>query len=199
MRTQNKDEDCLNDRNCSNHERDDQRKQRKLIPVILAIIIIIILISLIRSCGTSAKQAPRNDVLLEMTEGNLNEAVHKTPEEIQDELQKKVEEGTMNISMNLNPSFSGASEAGNLLIVNDKINRHAQIVEIYLKGESRRNNDTPIYYSGVIPVGGEIAYDTLDYELSAGKHECVAYFYSVDSDGRILGIAAAEVNIHIQE
>ena len=166
--------------------------------MIVSIAVIILL--LLRSCGSNGTVEPevtrRPD--FEMTEGNLNDAVHKTEEEIRAELRQKVEEGMMNISMNLTPVFPDGQAEGNLLITNEEINRHAQIVEIYFRGQNRQNGDTSIYTSGVIPVGREIANDKLNIDLDAGVYDCTAYFNSVDDNGNILGIAAAEVTIVVQ-
>ena len=189
---------------CKKGQEDNDRTSRRRRLVFLGItiaVIIIILILLLSRCGTDQKEPIIAEITqppgFSMIEGNLNAAQSRSKEEIQNELRRKVEEGMMNISMNLNPVFANGFSEGNLMIVNEEVNRHPQIVEIYYKGENRQNGDQPIYRSGVIPVGEQIAMDKLDVNLSDGTYNCIAYFYSVDDDGCILGTAAAEIKIQV--
>ena len=68
-------------------------------------------------------------------------------EAIVDGLNEKVGEGMINISMNTSPSFENVSAAGNLMIVNEGVNRYPQVVEII-----RNDTNEQIYKSGAIPV-----------------------------------------------
>ena len=122
------------------------------------------------------------------------ERVTKTQEEIQAELNAKVQEGMINISMNLNPVFKSGTEKGNLLIVNEEINHHPQVIEIY-----RKDTEELIYRSGLIPVGSRIEEAPLLVDLDAGRYPCVAYFHSVNENtGNLLGKAGAEIVVIIQ-
>ena len=119
--------------------------------------------------------------------------VTRSQEEIQEELNKKVEEGMINISMNTSPTFPSGKEKGNLLIVNNETNRYPQIVYIVLKDTGEE-----IYRSKGIPVGSKIEYAALDKELPAGEYSCVAYFNSVDPEtGAFLGTAGAEIVVTV--
>ena len=109
-------------------------------------------------------------------------------------LNQQVEEGYINISMNASPVFENGQAEGNLMIVNETVNRYPQQVVITL-------NDTgeTIYISAAIPVGSKIAADTLDVDLEAGSYDCTAMFHSLDPDtGAILGSAGANITITIQ-
>lgn len=102
--------------------------------------------------------------------------------------------GYINISMNASPVFENGQAEGNLMIVNETVNRYPQQVVITL-------NDTgeTIYISAAIPVGSKIAADTLDVDLEAGSYDCTAMFHSLDPDtGAILGSAGANITITIQ-
>ena len=97
--------------------------------------------------------------------------------------------------MNLNPVFKDGSSEGNLLIMNEEINRHPQVVEIY-----RKDTEELIYKSGAIPVGSRVETGKLLVDLDAGEYPCVAYFNSVDENtGELLGKAGAEITIIVQE
>ena len=115
-------------------------------------------------------------------------------EEIVDSLNKKVEDGYINISMNAAPVFADGQSEGNLMIVNESVNRYPQQVVI-----TREDTGETIYTSNAIPVGSKIAADTLDVDLKAGTYDCTAMFHSLDSDtGAVLGSAGANITITIQ-
>lgn len=118
----------------------------------------------------------------------------KSKEEIQAELNQKVEQGMINISMNTAPVFTDGTAKGDLLIVNSERNNYPQVVYIVLK-----DTQEEIYRSGAIPVGSKIEYASLDVDLDPGVYDCVAYFNNVDVDtGAYLGTAGAEIQITVQ-
>ena len=117
----------------------------------------------------------------------------RSQEEIQEELNRKVEEGMINISMNLNPVFEDGGSAGSLLIVNEEINRYPQIVEIY-----RKDTDELLYRSGSIPVGHSVERGELLVDLPAGDYNAIAYFNAIDPEtGALVGKAGAEIVISV--
>lgn len=115
-------------------------------------------------------------------------------EELEEALNQQVEDGYINISMNTSPVFADGKAEGNLMIVNETINRYPQQVVI-----TRNDTGETIYTSGAIPVGSKIESHTLDVELDAGTYECTAMFHSLDPDtGDILGSAGAVITITVQ-
>lgn len=124
-------------------------------------------------------------------EGGLN---GRSEEEIQAELNKKVEEGMINISMNTSPVFHDGKSKGNLMIVNSEANHYPQIVYIV-----RKDTNEEIYRSGGIPVGSKVENAALSVDLPAGTYDCIAYFNNADPEtGAILGTAAAEITITVE-
>jgi hypothetical protein len=116
-------------------------------------------------------------------------------EEIQSSLNDKVAQGMINISMNLTPVFASGSAEGNLLIVNEEINRYPQVVEIY-----RNDTGELIYTSGGIPIGSRLEKDALDVALDDGVYSCTAYFHAIDPEtSTAVGTAAAVIEITIGE
>ena len=110
-------------------------------------------------------------------------------------LNEKVEEGMINISMNTSPNFRDGAAEGNLMIVNEGINRYPQVVEI-----TRNDTNEMIYKSGAIPVGSKIEHAKLSVDLPAGTYECTAMFYNVDPNtGSYLGCAGAIISITVLE
>ena len=108
-----------------------------------------------------------------------------------EDLNKKVEAGMINISMNTAPIFEDGKAAGNLMIVNESVNRYPQVVEI-----TRNDTGEIIYTSGAIPVGSKIEAARLDVALPAGAYACTAMFYNVDpGNGTRLGCAGASIQV----
>lgn len=119
--------------------------------------------------------------------------VVKDPETVIEELNKKVEDSMINISMNMKPTFKTGKSKGNLLIVNSNVNKYTQVIEIY-----RIDNNELIYKSGGIPVGSKIEEAKLDVELSKGTYDCIAYFNAVNEETKqMVGKAGAQIQIEI--
>ena len=124
-------------------------------------------------------------------EGGL---VQKSDEEIQKELNEKVAQGMINISMNTAPYFENGTADGNVMIVNEAINNYPQQVEFI-----RNDTGEQIYQSKAIPVGSKIERAALDVELPAGTYECTAMFHNLDPEtGDIIGTAGAIITITIK-
>lgn len=200
-------------------ERDNSNTYKRSAIVIGILLIIAIIIATFRCCGTETSVGDETSV--PDTEGvvtvepdiddTTDEAapapgiIYDTgaveggwettdPDKIVENLNEKVAEGMINISMNTSPYFADGTASGNLMIVNESINRYPQVVEI-------RRNDTNelIYKSGAIPVGSKIEKAPLLVDLDAGTYDCTAMFYNVDPvTGAYLGCAGAIVQITVQ-
>ncbi len=115
-------------------------------------------------------------------------------EKLIENLNEKVADGMINISMNTSPTFADGTSAGNVMIVNETVNRYPQVVEI-----TRNDTSELIYKSGAIPVGSKIEKAPLSVDLDAGTYECTAMFYNVDPNtGAYLGCAGAIIHVTIQ-
>ncbi len=166
--------------------------------VILVLLVIAVALFLFRSCGAEQTDNPGNTQASGIiydnnaVEGGWNEA---DTDKIVAALNEKVEEGMINISMNTTPNFADGTSAGNLMIVNEGINRYPQVVEI-----TRSDTNELIYKSGAIPVGSKVENAKLSVDLDAGTYECTALFYNVDPDsGAYLGCAGAIIQITVLE
>ena len=177
------------------------RKQTySIILMVAAIVIVVIIIALLlRGCENRNKEPVQTQTLSAGTgivydsgavQGGWNEA---DLDAIVRGLNAKVEEGMINISMNTSPYFENGSAPGNLMIVNEGVNRYPQVVEIV-----RNDTNETIYKSGAIPVGSKIESAKLNTVLSAGTYECTAMFYNVDpNSGAYLGCAGAVITITV--
>ena len=183
-----------------NTPNNENRKKDKLKIIRIALGILLILLSLLaavllifKGCTGKEPGDPNSGFVLDdrAVEGGWNEA---DVSKIQEGLNAGVEEGYINISMNTTPVFADGKSEGNLMIVNESINKYPQYVVI-----TRNDTGDTIYESKGIPVGSKIEKDTLDVALPAGTYECTAMFHNADpATGDSLGCAGAVITITVQ-
>lgn len=195
-----KSEDVVQEKPKKDENEKNLKKEKKKVTrrnVLIVVLVIIIILLLLRSCGGKTP-VPDFVTMFNLQDDPVAEVGNfkvKTQEEIQEELNKVVDEGMMNISMNLKPVFKTGDSEGNLMIMNEKINRYPQVVEIYLND----NDNTLIYRSGLIPVGSRIENAKLSVDLDAGEYDCTAYFNAVDPEtGAGLGKAGAQILLTVE-
>ena len=183
--------------NHSTNQKKDSNKSFRNAGILIAVLLVIaVILGLFRSCSTDpVVDDPSGSGLVYdsgAVEGGWDEA---DTDKIIASLNEKVEEGMINISMNTSPNFANGTSAGNLMIVNESINRYPQVVEI-----TRNDTNEVVYKSGAIPVGSKIETAKLSVDLDAGTYECTAMFYNVDPNtGSYLGCAGAIINITVLE
>lgn len=117
-------------------------------------------------------------------------------EELQKLLNKTVEEGMVNISINPDPIFKDGKSAGSLNIENIPANHYDLQVDITLE-----DTDEVIYSSGLIEPGHYVDNAKLEKTLKKGDHKAVAVFtaYYPDNETDILAKASAKITIHVQK
>ncbi|MGI6337352.1 MAG: hypothetical protein ACOXZM_10005 [Eubacteriales bacterium] len=182
------------------NKKNDNNKFAKTMGIVICVLLVIaIIVGLLRSCdGRKPFEMPEDTagpgIVYDdgAVEGGWDEA---DTDKIVKNLNEKVEEGMINISMNTSPNFADGTSAGNLMIVNESINRYPQVVEI-----TRNDTNEVVYKSAAIPVGSKIETAKLSVDLDAGTYECTAMFYNVDpNSGAYLGCAGAIINITVLE
>ena len=175
-------------------------KKTKYTAIALALAVALLAGSAIMAVGLVEKTEKPADVIDDTSAGLVfDEAAVEggweqlSQEEIEDRLNEQLEEGMINISMNTSPYFEDGASKGNLMIVNETINRYPQKVQII-----RNDTDEVIYTSGAIAVGSKIEAAALDVALDAGTYECTALFHNLDNSGNIIGSAGAIITITIK-
>lgn len=117
----------------------------------------------------------------------------KTPEQIQAELDRIVEEGMFNISISSAVEFENGESEGDLRIENTPGNRYLMKVEI-----ARDDTGDVVYASGMIEPNHHIQRARLDVDLDAGTYPCTAVFYAHDAESEeLIGQAAAKLTITV--
>lgn len=173
-------------------QKSDKRRKN----LIIAFLLVVIIILLLRACDSHSNpviEDLRERFGVETDVDANDDFSEKSKEEIEKELNEKVQAGYINISMNLAPEFETGTSEGNLMIVNEDINNYPQVVQIYVKDSGEL-----VYESKLIPVGTKIDTGKLLVDLDKGEYPCVAYFHNVDPEtGYSLGKAGAELTIKV--
>ena len=182
------------------NKKNDNAKFKKTMGIVIGVLLVIaIILGLLRGCdGGKPIETPDDTtgpgIVYDdgAVEGGWDEA---DTDKIVENLNEKVEEGMINISMNTTPTFSDGTSAGNIMIVNEGVNNYPQVVEIV-----RNDNNETIYKSGAIPVGSKIETAKLAVDLPAGTYDCTALFYNVNPEtGEYLGCAGAVITVTVLE
>lgn len=122
------------------------------------------------------------------------QAPYKTPEEIQAELDRVVEEGMFNISIASVIEFADGTAPGTAYIENVPGNRYAMKVALALD-----DTGEAVYESGGIAPGNYIESVTLSRDLDAGTYPATATFTAFDKDTLDeIGKAAAKVTLVVR-
>ncbi len=172
------------------------RSSDRVLYVILAcmlVIIVVLIILLLRPCSGGGE----NHISTELDRdpnASIGQLEGKTPEEIEAELNRIVEEGMFNISINPAPVFPSGSEPGNLRIENIPSNKYNMTVKITLD-----ETGEIIYQSGIIEPNHHIESDVLDVILEKGKYNATAVFTAYEPENnRARGQAAVKILIQVQ-
>ena len=124
----------------------------------------------------------------------LGQLAGKTPEEVQAELDRIVEEGVFNISIAPAVYFADAGAAGDVRIENVPGNRYDMRVSIALDGTGEL-----VYESGVIEPNHHVQTARLSARLVAGAHPATAVFTALDPvTGDEAGRASAKITLVVE-
>lgn len=151
---------------------------------LLLVIIGVLLYLLLNSAKTPSNRDP--NALVGQIEG-------KTQEEIQAELNKIVEDGMFNISINSMMTFESGTAEGDVRVENIPANHMLMSVQIKLDDTGQ-----VVYETGIIEPGYHIQNDKLDVPLAKGVYHATAMFtaYDPDTEARV-GQAGAKVTITV--
>lgn len=123
----------------------------------------------------------------------LGQAPYKTPEEVQAELDRIVEEGMFNISIASVVEFADGTAPGTAYIENVPGNRYVMQVNIALD-----DTGETVYESKGLKPGSYIEDITLSKDLEPGNYAATATFSALDTDSlEEVGKAAAKVTLSV--
>lgn len=126
--------------------------------------------------------------------GELGQLEGKTPEEIQAELNRVVDEGMFNISIAEVLTFPDGTSEGDVRIENVPNNRYLMDVTVTLDETGEE-----VYESGILEPNHHITKGTLKVDLDKGIYPATALFTALDPETEeVVGQAAAEVTVMVE-
>jgi len=182
-----------------NGTRSRAEKKEKKGRARLLVILLLILLLLLGVCGgiiykmmtTEEKSRLARD---ELALGGLLPG--KTPEEISDLLNAKIEEGMVNIGIAAEPIFEENGKKGRIGIENIEANSYSFQVDIILDETGEK-----LYQSGLIDPGYYIEFIELERQLQAGDYEATAIFstYSLDESEDRIAETRVKLTLHVMD
>lgn len=112
-------------------------------------------------------------------------------EEIQAAVNKAVDEGYFDATMNTSINLREKDQQANLFIYNNPDNKYSTYIDI------KTASGEKIYSSQIIEPGFKVEYDYLDQELASGSHKCIATF-NILKDGKLINKMDVQVSIEVK-
>lgn len=174
-----------------------RKKQKGKIAVVLTIVVALLVIAL---GGAYFFLNDRNDSLANLeneVKAKLGQLENKSNEEVQAALNELIAEGTVRVSINMNPVFPTGDGAGTLQLENHP-NNHYNLRCVITADTDEDGTEEEIYQSGLMPVNSHIQEDKLAVDLEKGEYPATATFtaYNVDTDAEV-GVVVAQIRISV--
>ena len=165
-----------------------EKNRKQYLLILLLLLIIGVLAALLLQNQKKNQKTYETEVA-----AKLGQLEGKSEAEIQEELNRVVEEGMFHIAINSDPVFPDGASEGSLEIENVQNNRYLMRVEI-LDGETHE----VLYESKYIEPNSHIQKAALKKELEAGDYPAVAVFYAYDPESLTeMGSTACQITVHI--
>lgn len=185
-------------------ERKKKRRRRIIFTIIAIIIIIIIILLLLRSCNDDNSTPPDTTQTDQLDDTNPDSdwfddgaqsglLPNKTEKEIQDELNRIVNEGMFNISIAPIINFRNGQSAGIARIENVPSNHYNMKVVITLD-----DTGEVIYESKGIKPNSYVYEINLSRNLPKGTYAATATFSAYKEDLSYVGEAAAKIKVIVE-
>jgi cytoskeletal protein RodZ len=172
----------------------EQKKQpNKKQKLLIALLLLIILLLLGLLCWQVLGPKEDQPAFEREVNAKLGQLEGKSESEIQEELNRVVEEGMFHISINTDPVFADGKSEGSLEIENVPGNQYLMRVEITLDDTGEL-----VYSTRYIEPDYHIQKAALDVELEKGEYPATAVFYAYDPESLTeMGSASAKINLII--
>lgn len=166
-------------------------KRLLILPVLAGFLAVVCLIMGVLLLNGSWKPAESSEIAEES--GALQGMLPgMSADEIQAELNRRVAEGELAISINSVLEFETGTSEGLLRIENSAKNHYTMVVEMY-----RNDTGEQIYRSGGIKPGYFLEKARLDQELPQGDYPVTVHFKAYDEEDNYMGEANAETVVRI--
>lgn len=192
---------------------EEKKKKKKWLILLLIFLFVIVLgIGGLKAWKYFTVEAPINAMQKEL-DAEIGIMPGMSEDQIQDRLNRYVEEGRFNASMNGNPVFKNGKEKGNVHIENIPGNRYAFTVTIQVVNvDTEAFPDAAPYIgqtilqTGLLEPGSYVSDKQLDVDLPKGLYDCLATFtaYTSEKDAgdkpqEEVGATAMQIVVTVQE
>ena len=168
------------------------KKRNLLFPVLTALLAVVCLAMGVLLLRNSWKKGEEHRIVEDS--GALQGMLPGMSEdEIIAELNRRVSESQLAISINSVLEFEDGTSEGQMRIENSAKNHYTMVVEMYLKDTGEQ-----IYQSGGIKPGYFLEKDRLDTVLPKGEYPVTVTFKAYDEKDQYIGEANAETKIRIR-
>ena len=195
-------------------QRPEEKKKKKKWLILLLIFLFVIVLGIggYKAWKYFTVEAPINAMQKEL-DAEIGIMPGMSEDQIQDRLNRYVEEGRFNASMNGNPVFKNGKEKGNVHIENIPGNRYAFTVTIQVVNvDTEAFPDAAPYIgqtilqTGLLEPGSYVSDKQLDVDLPRGLYDCLATFtaYTSEKDAgdkpqEEVGATAMQIVVTVQE
>lgn len=193
MQNENFPVDLMNDHDITESGQPKKKHTAAIIAIIVAVLVLIfggIYFFALRPADDLAN-------LENQIKAELGQLDNKSNEEVEAALNEIIEEGTIRVSINMNPAFATGDSKGTLQIENHPNNLYNLrcVITADVDGDG---NEEELYNSGLMPVNSHIQEDVLEMDLDKGEYDATATFtaYDVDTDAEI-GQVMAQIRISV--
>lgn len=169
------------------------------------LLILLILLLLLVLAALGALLARGGDRLSSEMEPNavVGQMPGKSEEQIRAELNQKVAENMIALTINSNPVFANGEAEGDILFENPVSNGKLTRMELYLDANDpyakTLGEDTLLYKTGLLEPGSYLPTATLRQQLPKGSYSCTAYIYGYKTGSKdYIGKVAAGVTITVE-
>lgn len=172
-----------------------KRKKGKLAVIIAVIVALLVLVF-----GGLFLYSKQNDDLASLeneVKAELGQLENKSNDEVQAALNENIEEGTIRVSINMNPVFPTGESNGPLQLENHP-NNHYNLRCVITADTNGDGEEEELCHSGLMPVNSHIQEDVLNVDLDKGEYPATATFtaYDVDTDKEV-GVVVAQIRISV--
>ncbi len=195
-------------------QRPEEKKKKKKWLILLLIFLFVIVLGIggLKAWKYFTVEAPVNAMQKEL-DAEIGIMPGMSEDQIQDRLNRYVEEGRFNASMNGNPVFKNGKEKGSVHIENIPGNRYAFTVTIQVVNvDTEAFPDAAPYIgqtilqTGLLEPGSYVSDKQLDVDLPRGLYDCLATFtaYTSEKDAgdkpqEEVGATAMQIVVTVQE
>lgn len=144
-------------------------KGKKMHIALLCLLLVVCLIGAIYFYQTSWKDRDNRIARSPVAEEGYLPGMSE--EELREEMNRRVDDSELAVSINSTISFPSGKEKGYIRIENSESNHYLLVVEMY-----RKDNGDRIYFSGAMEPGYYVEQDKLEKNLSKGVYEVEVHF-----------------------